>query len=171
VVIMTRQDQENRRIVVGVDGSPSSTVALRWAIHQAKLTGSEVEAVIVWRMPTAYDIAPIAPGAVDRERDAEELLDKVLAEFIAVEPDVVIRPTVVQGFAGNELVHAARGAELLVVGSRGHSGLAGTLLGSASQYCAHHAPCPVLIMRPDTEAGHGQLYRRDRRRGRRVPRQ
>jgi nucleotide-binding universal stress UspA family protein len=146
VVIMNRQDQENRRIVVGVDGSPSSAATLRWAIHQAKLTGSEVEAVIVWRMPAAYGIAPVAPGAVDWERDAEELLDKALAEFIAVEPDVIIHPTVVQGLAGPELVHIARGAELLVVGSRGHSGLAGTLLGSASQYCAHHAPCPVLIM-------------------------
>jgi nucleotide-binding universal stress UspA family protein len=143
---MNRQDQQDRRIVVGVDGSPSSTAALRWAIHQAKLTSCDVEAVIVWRMPTAYGIAPVAPGTVDWERDAEELLDKALAEFIALEPDVIIRPTVVQGLTGNELVHIARGAELLLVGSRGHSGLAGTLLGSVSQYCAHHATCPVLIM-------------------------
>jgi nucleotide-binding universal stress UspA family protein len=147
VVIMTRQDQENRRIVVGVDGSPSSTAALRWAIHQAKLTGCDVEAVTVWRIPAAYGIAPTATGMADFEGDAQELLDKALAEFRTMDPDVVIWPRVVQGLAGSGLVRAAHGADLLVVGSRGHGGLAGALLGSVSQYCAHHAPCPVLIMR------------------------
>lgn len=137
----------SRRIVVGVDGSTASTAALRWAIHQAKLTGAEVEAVIVWRIPPGYGLGSVVDGAVDFEGDARELLDKVLAEFRTVEPDVIIRPAVVQGLAGNELARAARGADLLVVGCRGHGGLAGALLGSVSQYCAHHAPCPVLIMR------------------------
>jgi nucleotide-binding universal stress UspA family protein len=144
VVIMTRQGS---RIVVGVDGSASSAIALRWAIRQAKLTGSDVEAVTVWRIPAAYGLGALADGAVDWEGDAKDLLAKALAEAGGTDPDVTIRQTVIQGLAANELVRAADGADLLVVGSRGHSTLTGALLGSVSQYCVHHAPCPVLVMR------------------------
>ena len=104
----------DKRIVVGVDGSPSSMKALHWAIGQAKLTGAEVEAH---------------------------------AQVGGIAPDVVVEPLVVQGHAADVLVRAAEGADLLVVGSRGHGGFAEMLLGSVSQHCVHHAPCPVLILR------------------------
>ena len=68
-----------------------------------------------------------------------------------VDPEVEVRPRVVEGRAGPVLVAAAEGADLLVVGCRGHGGLAGTLLGSVGQYCAHHAACPVVIMRGKRE--------------------
>jgi nucleotide-binding universal stress UspA family protein len=68
-----------------------------------------------------------------------------------VNPDVQVCPRVVEGRAGQILVDAADGADLLVVGSVGHGGLAGTLLGSVGQYCAHHAACPVVIMRGKNE--------------------
>ena len=64
-----------------------------------------------------------------------------------VDTEVEVRPYVTEGRAGPVLAGAAEGADLLVVGCRGHGGLAETLLGSVGQYCVHHAPCPVVIMR------------------------
>lgn len=137
----------DKRIVVGVDGSPSSMKALRWAIGQAKLTGAEVEAVIAWSYPSSYGLAPFSEGAADFEGDAGKLLIEALAQVSGIAPDVVVEPLVVQGHAADVLVRTAEGADLLVVGSRGHGGFAGMLLGSVSQYCVHHASCPVLVLR------------------------
>ena len=141
------QDRDERRIVVGVDGSPSSTAALRWAIRHAKLTGCVVEAVTAWHIPTGYGFAPVVDDAVDWAGDAGKVLFETLNEVAGVDPDVMIRPVVQEGQAAEVLVQAARGADLLVVGCRGHGGFARTLLGSVSQQCVHHAPCPVLVMR------------------------
>ena len=142
---MSSQERDDRRIVVGVDGSPSSIAALRWAIRQAKLTGCAVEAVTAWEYPPAYGWAPIVV-AEDFGGDAQKILAEALDQVSGLEPDVIIRESTVMGHPGQVLVSAVRGAELLVVGSGRHSGLAGAPLGSVGQYCAHHAPCPVLIM-------------------------
>ena len=136
-----------KRIVVGVDGSPSSMKALRWAIRQAKLTGAKVEAVTAWSYPSGYGWAPFSDGAVDLEGDAGKILAEALAEVSGIAPDVVIEPLVAYGHAADVLVRAAKGADLLVVGSWGHGGFAGMLLGSVSQHCVHQAPCPVLVLR------------------------
>lgn len=135
------------RIVVGVDGSAASMTALRWAIRQAKLTGSEVDAVTAWRLPSTYGFATAADGAADFEGDAHKILTDALNEVSGEAADVLVRQQVVQGHPAYVLVDAARGADLLVVGSRGHGGFAGALLGSVSQHCVHHAPCPVLVIR------------------------
>ena len=145
--MMSRLDRDDRRIVVGVDGSPSSMAALRWAILQAELTGCAVEAVTAWRLPSRYGFAAVTDRATDFEGDARKVLADALNEVSSVEPDVVIRSSVVEGHPAEVLVWAARGADMLVVGSRGHGGFAGALLGSVSQYCVHHAPCPVLVIR------------------------
>ena len=137
----------DKRIVVGVDGSPSSMKALRWAIGQAKLTGAEVEAVIAWSYPSGYGLAPFSEGVADFEGDAGKILVEALAQVGGIAPDVMVEPVVVQGHAADVLVRAAEGADLLVVGSRGHGGFAGMLLGSVSQYCVYHASCPVLVLR------------------------
>jgi nucleotide-binding universal stress UspA family protein len=144
---MTRPDENVRRIVVGVDGSSSSMTALRWAIHQARLTGCVVEAVTAWRLPSSYGLAPPAEKAMDFEGDAHKILADALNEVSGEASGVVICPSVMEGHAADALVRAARGADLLVVGSRGHGGFAGALLGSVSQHCVHHAPCPVLVIR------------------------
>jgi nucleotide-binding universal stress UspA family protein len=141
-----RQGDEEHRIVVGVDGFESSKAALRWAIHQAKLTGAVVEAVTAWRIPTSTGWVP-ATDASDYEGDAVAVLTESLTEMCTIDPDVRVCPRVVEGRAGQVLVDAAEGADLLVVGSRGHGGLAEALLGSVGQYCVHRAPCPVVIMR------------------------
>ena len=156
---MTGQEQ---RIVVGVDGSDSSKAALRWAIRQAKLTGSTVDAVTAWHYPPAYGWAPVADGAVDFEGNAKQILTEALAEVSALEPDVPVRPLVTEGHPADVLLDAARGADLLVVGSRGHGGFASALLGSVSLYCVLHAHCPVLVLRDEREGAGGGRQRDER---------
>jgi nucleotide-binding universal stress UspA family protein len=143
----TGQGRDSRRIVVGVDGSEPSTAALGWAIRQAERTGAVVEAVTAWWYPPGYGLAP--EGEADPEGDAGKMLFEALAEVSGVAPDVVVCPRVVYGHPAEVLVRAADGADLLVVGSRGRGGLAAALLGSVSQSCVHHAPCPVLVLRGD----------------------
>jgi nucleotide-binding universal stress UspA family protein len=133
------------RIVVGVDGFESSRAALRWAIHQARLTGAAVEAVTAWQIPPGSGLIPAA-DLPDYQDDARIILTEAIAEMCMIDPEVEVLPRVVEGRAAAVLVAAAEGADLLVVGCQGHGGLAGTLLGSVGQYCAHHAPCPVVIM-------------------------
>ena len=144
---MSSQGQDGGRIVVGVDGSVSSMAALRWAIRQAKQTGSSVDAVTAWRVPSGYGLAPTGDGAVDFEGDAKKILADALNEVSGSESDVIIRPLVVEGHPADVLVWTARGADLLVVGSRGHGEFTSALLGSVSHYCVHHASCPVLVIR------------------------
>jgi nucleotide-binding universal stress UspA family protein len=142
----SRPEDETARIVVGVDGFESSEAALRWAIRQAKLTGAVVEAVTAWQIPAGTGLVP-PTDMPDYQDDARMVLTEAIAETCMIDPEVEVRPRVVEGRAAQVLVDAAEGAELLVLGSRGHGGLAEALLGSVGQYCVHHAPCPVVIMR------------------------
>ena len=135
------------RIVVGVDGSESSMAALCWAIRQARLTGSSVDAVTAWQVPSSYGLAPIADGGMDFAGEAKKILAEALDEVSGADSDVVIRPSVAEGHPADVLVRTARGADLLVIGSRGHGGFTAALLGSVSHYCVHHASCPVLVIR------------------------
>jgi nucleotide-binding universal stress UspA family protein len=140
---------EGHLIVAGVDGSASSLEALRWAVEQAELTGGTVDAVIAWQYPAV--VGSLAWGAIADDTDYAELAAKTVAEAIsqAVDPftDVKVRPVVIQGYPSQVLIEYAADADLLVVGSRGHGGFAGALLGSVSQHCTHHAPCPVVVIR------------------------
>jgi nucleotide-binding universal stress UspA family protein len=145
---MTAQE---RRIVVGVDGSGSSKSALRWAIGQAKLTGATVDAMIAWHYPASAGGYGWAPVGVGTAFDFKENAEKVLADAIGTVCDpgsgVPVRARVVEGNAAQVLLDAADGADLLVVGSRGHGGFTEALLGSVSQHCVHHARCPVVVIR------------------------
>ena len=134
-----------QRIVVGVDGSDSSKAALRWAIRQAKLTGASVDAVTAWRYPAGYGWAPDG-GDIDFEGDGKRVLSEALGEVSGLEPEVPVRPVVAEGHAADVLLRTARGAALLVVGSRGHGGFTSALIGSVSLYCVLHAHCPVLVL-------------------------
>jgi nucleotide-binding universal stress UspA family protein len=142
----SRNSSDQQRLVVGVDGFESSKAALRWAIHQAKLTGAVVEAITAWQVPVGTGWVPTTE-IPDYQADAAAVLGEAMTEMCAVDPDVQVCPRVVEGRAGQVLAEAAEGADLLVVGTRGHGGLAEALLGSVGQYCVHHAPCPVLIIR------------------------
>jgi nucleotide-binding universal stress UspA family protein len=149
-VTMKSTQHPGHRIVAGVDGSPSSKAALRWAVRQAELTGASVEAVIAWHMPVVVG-GTFAPLGVLEGTDFGDIAAKSLTEAISETVDaaspVEISSTVTEGNAAQVLLEAANGADLLVVGSRGHGGFTGALLGSVSQHCAHHAPCPLVIVR------------------------
>jgi len=139
------------RIVVGVDGSASSRAALRWAVRQARITGGTVGAVIAFQMPMTpqnYAWAPIYDEeAAEFAADAGRRLDQVISEEVAPADRHLVTPQVVHGHPAQVLLDAADGADLLVVGHRGHDSFAGALLGSVGQYCVHHARGPVLIVR------------------------
>jgi len=139
------------RIVAGVDGSPSSMSALRWAVRQAGLTGAAVDAVIAWHYPVAASGYGWAPTDLEGGFDFKENAEKVLADAIGTAcdsgSDVPVRARVVEGNPAQVLLEASDGADLLVVGSRGHGGFTEALLGSVSQHCVHHAHCPVVVIR------------------------
>ena len=135
------------RIVVGVDGSPSSLAALDWAARQGELTGSSLELVMAWEWPTVYG-APFAfPTDWDPAADAARVLDEAVTTVRCNHPDVDIRQTVVEGHPAPALTSASGGAQLLVIGCRGHGEFAGMLLGSVSEHCVTNAQCPVLVLR------------------------
>jgi nucleotide-binding universal stress UspA family protein len=141
------------RIVVGVDGSDSSQAALRWALRQAKLDGGRVDAVIAWHYPAEYGWA--IPGIdLDFAGTAREVLTGALAAAGGLEPDVAVFPQVLEGYPAEVLLRAAKEADLLVVGSRGHGGFTSALIGSVSLHCVMHAHCPVLVVRG--QENHGQ---------------
>ena len=137
-------------IVAGVDGSEDSKEALRWALAEAALRGASVRAVHAWSMPIAFGGPYMPPQPYDgpelREQ-AQASLDAAVDEVAGDVPPVVVERVVEQGTPADVLVRAAADAELLVVGSRGHGGFAGLLLGSVGQQCAQHAPCAVVIVR------------------------
>jgi nucleotide-binding universal stress UspA family protein len=137
-------------IVVGSDGSPAATAALEWAIAEARLRDARLLVVHAWAVPvlaysTPYGVGPTADLIEAERKGAAAALDAAL-ERVDVE-GVDVQRRVVEGPAAQSLLEAAEDADLLVVGSRGHGGFAGLLLGSVSQQCAQHAPCPVVIVR------------------------
>ncbi|MGF1430590.1 universal stress protein [Kitasatospora sp. LaBMicrA B282] len=137
------------RVVVGVDGSESSRAALRWAVRHAGLIGGAVEAVGVIEVPQDFGWnAPVVDTSFDEDMTRRRFgaeLRTVLGET----PTVAVQELLVRGDPVDALVEAARGAELVVVGSRGHGRVARALLGSVSQQVAQQASCPVVIVRPD----------------------
>jgi len=132
------------RIVVGVDGSDASLDALRWAVRQAQLSNSTLEAVTSWEYPS--QIAEFAAADIDWEAWARSILDDALTAVDA-EKDVAIIRTTTQGHPAQVLCDASTDADLLVVGSRGHGGFVGMMLGSVSVHVSAHADCPVVVVR------------------------
>jgi nucleotide-binding universal stress UspA family protein len=144
-----QQSSARARIVAGVDGSRSSREALRWAIRQGDLTGATVEAVIAWHFPLMVGGYAWPPVGVLETTDFRKLAEKTLTDTIAAVADseTAAAAVVREGNPAQVLIEAAAGADLLVVGSRGYGGFAEALLGSVSQHCVHHAPCPVVVIR------------------------
>jgi nucleotide-binding universal stress UspA family protein len=139
-------------IVVGVDGSESASKALEWAIAEAHLRTAPLRIVTAWHVPMGAYGAPGFTPAV-----SPPIRQSVSEEAGRVGDDAVRRAenagleqvdhVVQEGQAAGILTEAAQDADLLVVGSRGHGGFVGLLLGSVGQQCAHHASCPVVVVR------------------------
>lgn len=134
------------RILVGVDSSDESYAALSWAVGEASRRGAVVEPIHVWHIPTSDATAAVG---IDRhwENDAEQVLAHAL-QRLAEHPGVVIQGRTIEGRPGEVLVAEATDPDtvLLVLGSRRRGRLARLMLGSTSQACVQHCPCPVVVV-------------------------
>lgn len=136
------------RVVVGVDGSPQSKQALRWAAGFAAATGARIDAVAAWQYPVSYGWSAV-PLGWNPEQDTEKTLTETVDEVFGADRPADLHLVVRAGYAVTVLLEAAKGATMVVVGSRGHGGFAGMLIGSVSAALAEHATCPVLVVHGD----------------------
>ena len=147
---------ERDRVVVGVDGSPGSILALRWALGDARRRDADVEVVMCWHPPYMVEASGYGLGYLTEEEltaDARATLEACLNE---VEPELAaaregglrVSTALIEGSPGPTLVTESKGAALLVVGRHGRISLAHWLLGSVSRHVAEHAHCPVVIAAP-----------------------
>lgn len=144
---MAMSENISRRIVVGIDGSDSSKVALRWAARLAESYGASVEAVATWHLPVSYGVGPVP--AWNPGEDMAKCLTQAVDDVFGPDRPAGLELQVIEGNAAGILVDRSEGAFMVVVGSRGHGGFAGLLLGSVSAAVAEHASCPVLVVHGD----------------------
>jgi nucleotide-binding universal stress UspA family protein len=141
-------DDRPHLIVVGIDGSANAQSALEWAVGEARARHGRLRVVHSWSTPYDWQVETMFPVDEDKLRDAARArLER--AVDAADTHDVDVERTLLEGDARHVLVDAARDADLLVVGTRGHGRMTEALLGSVSMYCAHHAGCPVVLVPPD----------------------
>lgn len=139
-------------IVVGVDGSDASEQALEWGMHYAAERGLSLVAVTGYVVPWTIFITPTYQEQ-DYARDAQEMLDDCIARAREAVPGVPVEARLVAERPQTALILAAEGAQLLVVGARGHGALPDVHLGSVANACVNHAPCPVLVYRESAAGG------------------
>ncbi len=136
------------KIVVGFDGSPAAEAALAVAVEEAQLRKLPLRIVCSWEVPPLeYAGVAFAP-APDYSEAAQRHADTVLAaaEAILASSGVEFETAAVAGHAASVLLEEARGAKLLIVGTRGQGALKGLVMGSVSHALAHHCPAPLLIV-------------------------
>lgn len=140
-------------IVVGFDGSDSAHLAVERGLRLAHALHTRLRVVTTWTYPISYGGFPI-PGW-SPEEDARHLLKDAVDELFPDGAPAWFEAVTVEGTPARVLISESRGAEMLVVGSRGHGGFTGLLLGSVSSACAEHAECPVLVMHSSETASAG----------------
>lgn len=143
-------------IVVGVDGSDGSAEALRRASRLASITDSKLRVVSAWMWPSAAMGGAAMGGVYVDERatpedDAKTIIDITITKAFGDDAPDDLERVAIEGPAAKALISGSEDAGLLVVGSRGHGGVAGLLLGSVSAECAEHAKCPVLVVHGEHE--------------------
>ncbi|WP_084965987.1 universal stress protein [Thermoactinospora rubra] len=149
VVVREVPGRPRGEIVAGVDGSAAGDGVLAFAFAEAELRGVPLRVVHAWNR---HDLGGILAASADEDNE-QRLVKEVLAGWRGRHPDVEVFCEVVHDHPVAALRHAAEGADLLVVGSRGHGAVAGLVLGSVSQALLHHAPGPLAIVRTRREAG------------------
>lgn len=149
------------RIVVGVDGSERSLHVLAWAVREAELRGCTVHVVMAWQLPQAYNAANVwglgmdpwldtdADLSTSAKLEAVRLVER-LTQQARPAKNVPTRCEAIEGHPASVLLNAAKNADMLVVGSRGHGGFFGMLLGSVSLHVLAHSTCPVVVV-PDSQ--------------------
>jgi nucleotide-binding universal stress UspA family protein len=153
-------------IVVGVDGSPASLAAMHAAYEEARLRHAPLHVVTAWQLAWS-EIAIDAPVVVKKivEHNAD-ILESALATVDHGRPEGIdVSGELRNGDPATELLDAASDATLLVVGTRGTSGLVGTLIGSVAHAAIQHAKCPVLIVPPARDVDAIASHDADLRRG------
>jgi nucleotide-binding universal stress UspA family protein len=143
VVIVHGHRPATGLIVVGVDGSPESEQALRWAARQGRTTGAHLRAVIAWHVPLAYGLR--ARGETDWAAHSAHTLATSVAVALGGESAIRVEQDVVEDEPAVALLRAAESADLLVVGQRGRGGFTGMRLGKVSRHVATNAPCSVVV--------------------------
>jgi nucleotide-binding universal stress UspA family protein len=143
---------EIKLIVVGVDGSDSSRKALSWAYDEAAHHGASITAISTWHPPAMpmtppYGSIPPEGYASQPKQEALNLLERFVSALDVREPAVDVQTAVEEGNPAEVLIERSKEADLVVVGSRGHGGFKGMLLGSVSQHLVAHAECPVVVVR------------------------
>lgn len=143
------------QVIVGVDGSAQSIVALQWTCRRAGMCGDHVRAVCAWSLgASGEDWSLPSDAKAEGQRRAERVLRDAAEAVRRDHPAAELETQAIQGAAARVLVEMSADADLLVVGSRGLGGFTGLLLGSVSQQCVHHAHCPVTVIRtPDHDTG------------------
>ncbi|HEX5199674.1 universal stress protein [Paractinoplanes rhizophilus] len=139
-----------KRIVVGVDGSPGSRKALAWAAAEAADHGADLLVVNVWEhtlLPPAGSVSVSEHYVPEPSQTTTDELVQVIKEELGDDPPVQVQAQVKQGRPAKVLIDESAGADLLVVGHRGHGGFAGLVLGSVSQHVAAYAKCAVTVVR------------------------
>jgi nucleotide-binding universal stress UspA family protein len=136
----SEHDAPMHRVVVGIDGSQASYGALEWAAAEAARTGAILEA------HASYGSDYLFVSSQEVEAAMRKVLDQAANHVAIFAPGVSLRSFTHEELPAKILIKASKGADLLVVGSRGHGGFSGLLLGSVSQQCARHAHCPVVIV-------------------------
>jgi nucleotide-binding universal stress UspA family protein len=148
-------------VLVGHDGSECAQEALQWAAGLASRAGYPLHVLRAWKMTTAPQPATLEPGYIPPLEDFETAVREELEAHVAaagLDPGMSVTCHVTHGTAARGLIESAARADLLVVGARGLGGFAGLVLGSVSDQCVRHAPCPVTVVRTGT-AAHGAAER------------
>jgi nucleotide-binding universal stress UspA family protein len=140
-----------KTIVVGVDGSPGSQVAVEFAAREAAAHGVALRIVTAWEVPASVlSSGGVAPQLYQNfEDEARQIANDAAARVAAVEPAVSHEEKLVEGHAGSALLAETETAGLLVIGRRGHGSLTEFFLGSISHQVVDHAKCPVVIVPPE----------------------
>jgi nucleotide-binding universal stress UspA family protein len=144
-------DRGRERVVVGIDDSDGARRALCWAAHEAARRDALLDVVHVYGTARGTELSPLHDQMHDHHEEAllaKELLERSVPPLTnASNLDAGdVHTFALAGDPAEVLVEMAKGADLLVVGSRGRGGLAGLLLGSVGRYCTTHAPCPVCVV-------------------------
>jgi nucleotide-binding universal stress UspA family protein len=147
---VTEPSTESRPVVVGVDGSEPSKVALAWAAHEASLRKLPLTIVLTWEFPAMYGWPVALPENIDYEAAAKTQLQETVTAVLGDHPEPAPTAEVLEGHPALVLRRLSEQASLLVVGSRGHGGFSGMLLGSVSEYLAAHSHCPLVILHGKT---------------------
>jgi nucleotide-binding universal stress UspA family protein len=139
----------HQRIVVGIDGSPEAAAALSWAIDEARMRGVGLRVLYIFPAMVGFFGATAHEYFPQVEKEANKTFEEALAAAPPMD-DLDVQRRIEPGNPSAALVEESRNALMLVLGSRGRGAFREMLLGSVSMHCAHHAHCPVVIIRHDS---------------------